>query len=99
MLASTSVFEKIEIRWVSIDEMKNKRSSFRFFYREILHQLISQEAEIGKFFIECIEISVLLKFKGNISSLKVKPYLGHLYFFKTHTEATLAFLPSKPFAI
>ena len=58
MLASTSVFEKIEIRWFSIEEMKKKRSTFRHFYREILDQLIYQEIEIGKFVKETLKKNI-----------------------------------------
>ena len=58
MMASTSVFEKIEIQWFSIDEMKKKRASFRFFYREIVDQLIYHEAEIGNFVKETLKKNI-----------------------------------------
>ena len=49
LLQKTKVFEKIEIKWFSIDMMKKQRNSFRHFYRNIVDQLIIQAPEIEEF--------------------------------------------------
>ena len=49
LLSSTKVFEKIKIKWFTIDEMKTNRSSFRPFYREIIDKLIYYERDITFF--------------------------------------------------
>jgi hypothetical protein len=49
LLQKTKVFEKIELKWFSIDMMKKQRNSFRNFYRNIVDQLIIQQPEIESF--------------------------------------------------
>jgi hypothetical protein len=49
MLQKTKVFEKIELKWFSIDMMKKQRNSFRNFYRNIVDQLILKQTEIESF--------------------------------------------------
>ena len=49
LLASTKVFEKINIRWFTLEEMEQRRSSFRSFYRDIVDELIFEGNEIEKF--------------------------------------------------
>jgi hypothetical protein len=48
-LNGTKLFEKQEIRWFSIDEMKTNQNLFRGFYVNILNEIISQRSEIFKF--------------------------------------------------
>lgn len=48
-LNGTKLFEKQEIRWFSIDEMKTNQNLFRGFYVNILNEIISQRSEILKF--------------------------------------------------
>lgn len=40
------LFEKIEIRWFTIDELRSNRHIFRKFYRDIIDQILQQEREI-----------------------------------------------------
>jgi hypothetical protein len=49
LLQKTKVFEKIELKWFSIDMMKKQRNSFRNFCRNIIDQLIIQQPEIESF--------------------------------------------------
>ena len=49
MLNSTKLFEKQEIRWFSVDELKTKRNEFRSFYREIVDMLLEKMPLIRKF--------------------------------------------------
>jgi 8-oxo-dGTP pyrophosphatase MutT (NUDIX family) len=48
-LSKTKLFEKIEIKWFSIKEMKERRNEFREFYREILDKFIIDISNIEKF--------------------------------------------------
>lgn len=49
MLNDTKLFEKIEIQWFTIDDMKKRRDEFRNFYREIVDMIIEKESEIRDF--------------------------------------------------
>lgn len=49
MLNDTKLFEKIEIAWFSIADMKKRRGEFRNFYQEIVDALIQDERNIKKF--------------------------------------------------
>ena len=49
LLSSTKVFEKINIRWFTLEEMRTRRSSFRPFYRDIIDELIYQIYDIEEF--------------------------------------------------
>ena len=44
------LFEKIEIQWFSLEDMKKKRSRFRNFYRSFIDMIILQEKDIRKHF-------------------------------------------------
>jgi len=49
MLNDTKLFEKIEIAWFSIDDMKKRRREFRNFYQQIVDELVKDERNIKKF--------------------------------------------------
>ncbi len=46
---TTKIFEKAEIKWVCIDELKKMRPQFRFYFRNIVDDIISQKDNIKKF--------------------------------------------------
>jgi len=48
-LSKTRLFEKIEIKWFSIEDMEKKRGQFRSFYREIIDMLLSKKTDIQEF--------------------------------------------------
>ena len=48
-LKSTKIFEKIEMKWFSPQEMKKRRSEFRLFYQEILDKILKDLPKIKKF--------------------------------------------------
>lgn len=48
-LNDSKLFEKIEIKWFSVNEMKKKRHLFRKFYREIVDKIIDNLPEINRF--------------------------------------------------
>ena len=46
---TTTIFEKIEIRWISIDELKEMRPKFRFWYRNIVDKILAEKQQIISF--------------------------------------------------
>ena len=49
LLSKTKLFEKIEIGWFSIEDMKKRRSEFRGFYQEIVDKFIADKENILQF--------------------------------------------------
>lgn len=50
-LQKTKLFEKIEIKWFSIEDIKKNKKEFRPFYREIITEIIKEIPKIKKFVI------------------------------------------------
>jgi hypothetical protein len=48
-LEKTKLFEKAEIRWFSLSDMKKHKSEFRNFYQEIVDLLLANSAKIHRF--------------------------------------------------
>ena len=48
-LNDTCLFEKIEIKWFSVADMKSKRKLFRPFYRDIVDMLLADITNIKAF--------------------------------------------------
>ena len=51
-LTNTKLFEKIEIKWFSIDEMKHRKDEFRNFYRNVVDTILNDEDKIKSFLKE-----------------------------------------------
>ena len=49
IIRETKIFEKAEIRWISIHELPKMRNKFRFYFRSIVDQIGDQQNEIKKF--------------------------------------------------
>ena len=49
VLNKSKLFEKIEIQWFSVTDIKQKIKEFRGFYQEIVLKLLSEVENIGKF--------------------------------------------------
>jgi len=52
VLNKSKLFEKIEIQWFSFTDMKQRRSEFRPFYREIVDQFILKRRDIKTFLLK-----------------------------------------------
>jgi 8-oxo-dGTP pyrophosphatase MutT (NUDIX family) len=61
MLNDTKLFEKIEVAWFSIEDMKKRRGEFRNFYQNIVDEIIKDQTKIRQFLT-----------KGNKQSKKIK---------------------------
>ena len=49
LLSKTKLFEKIEIDWFSIDQMKKRIKEFRLFYQEMVQLILEEESQIMRF--------------------------------------------------
>jgi hypothetical protein len=52
-LAKTKLFEKIEIQWFSVEDMKRRKSEFRGFYQEIVDHFLQEMPNIKSFLRTC----------------------------------------------
>jgi 8-oxo-dGTP pyrophosphatase MutT (NUDIX family) len=50
VLKKTCLFEKINIEWFSIPELRAKKNTFRKFYQEILEHILQETPKIKRFF-------------------------------------------------
>lgn len=49
VIKSTKIFEKAEIRWICVDDLKKMRSQFRHYFQNIVDMIINQKDSIRKF--------------------------------------------------
>lgn len=49
IIKKTKIFEKEEIRWICIDELKSMKPQFRFFFPPIIDKIYNERAQIKKF--------------------------------------------------
>lgn len=49
VIKKTKIFEKEEIRWICIDELKSMKSQFRFFFPPIIDKIYNEQTQIKKF--------------------------------------------------
>lgn len=49
VLGKTKLFEKIEIRWFSVEDMKRQKKEFRNFYQDFIDDILSNIENIEKF--------------------------------------------------
>jgi len=48
-LKETKIFEKVEIQWMTLEDMKRRRDEFRHFYRIILDKILKESPKIMEF--------------------------------------------------
>lgn len=49
LLNNSVIFEKSKLKWFTLDDIKKKRSKFRFFYKEIIDKILLNIDNIHKF--------------------------------------------------
>jgi hypothetical protein len=52
VIKKTKIFEKEEIRWVCIDEIKKMKPQFRFFFKPLVDRLYNEREAIKKFIVK-----------------------------------------------
>lgn len=50
---TTKIFEKAEIKWVCVDELKQMRPQFRSYFQNIVDMMLNQKESIKKFIENC----------------------------------------------
>jgi hypothetical protein len=61
VIKKTKIFEKEEIRWICIDELKDMKSQFRFFFPPIIDKIYHEREQIKKFIMKGLGMSNLKK--------------------------------------
>lgn len=49
VIKTTKIFEKEEIRWISVDDLKKMRSQFRCYFQDIVDMILNEKEDIRKF--------------------------------------------------
>jgi 8-oxo-dGTP pyrophosphatase MutT (NUDIX family) len=55
VIHDTKIFEKTQIQWFSIDEIKQKKKQFRSFYQNIVDLILQDRLQIEKFIRKSLE--------------------------------------------
>jgi len=53
VIKNSKIFEKAEIRWICVDELKKMRPQFRFYFRNIVDMILNQQDSIKNFIQKC----------------------------------------------
>jgi hypothetical protein len=67
---TTKIFEKAEIRWVCVDNLKKMRPEFRFWYKNIIDEIYNQKEDIKKFIIKGLKKGTKKKTLRNKNKIK-----------------------------
>jgi len=73
VLKNSRIFEKAEIKWISINELKKMRPKFRFYFQNIIDKIINQKNDIKEFIKKSLNIKskiTLKKYKNNKTKSK-----------------------------
>jgi transcription termination factor NusB len=49
---TTKIFEKAEIRWVCVDDLKKMRPQFRSYFQNVVDMMLNQKESIRKFIMK-----------------------------------------------
>jgi len=61
---TTKIFEKAEIRWICIDELKKMRPQFRSYFQNIVTMILNQKDSIKKFMTKSFKNGTVKKALG-----------------------------------
>ena len=61
---TTKIFEKAEIRWVCVDDLKKMRPQFRFWYQNIIDTMLNEKESIKSFLEKGLKKSTKKKTPG-----------------------------------
>jgi len=54
VIKNSKIFEKEEIRWVCIDDLKKMRSQFRSYFQNIIDVMLREKTQINKFIVSSL---------------------------------------------
>jgi 8-oxo-dGTP pyrophosphatase MutT (NUDIX family) len=61
VIKSTKIFEKAEIRWICVDELKKMRPQFRHYFRNVIDMMLNQKESINSFIEKSLKKSTKKK--------------------------------------
>jgi hypothetical protein len=56
VIKKTKIFEKEEIKWVCVDEIKKMKPQFRFFFKPVVDRIYNERENIKKFISKGLRI-------------------------------------------
>jgi len=56
VIKKSKIFEKEEIRWVCVDEIRKMKQQFRFFFKPIVDRLYNEREDIKKFIAKGLKV-------------------------------------------
>ena len=56
VIKKTKIFEKEEIRWVCVDEIRKMKPQFRFFFKPLVDRLYNEREDIKKFIAKGLKV-------------------------------------------
>jgi 8-oxo-dGTP pyrophosphatase MutT (NUDIX family) len=56
VIKKSKIFEKEEIRWVSIDEIRKMKPQFRFFFQPIVERIYNEREKIKRFIVQGLRV-------------------------------------------
>jgi hypothetical protein len=54
VIKNTKIFEKAEIKWVCVDDLKKMRSQFRSYFQKVSDEIFDKREDIYKFISPCL---------------------------------------------
>jgi hypothetical protein len=58
VIKKTKIFEKEEIRWVCVDEIRKMKPQFRFFFKPLVDRLYNEREDIKKFIVKGLKLRI-----------------------------------------
>ena len=55
MFKTLKIFEKAEIRWVCVNDLKKMRPEFRFWYKDTIDKIYAEQNNIKKFILNSLK--------------------------------------------
>jgi len=55
IISDMKIFEKAQIRWIGMDELKKMRPQFRSFYKNVLDLILANRKDVSKFAHKCFD--------------------------------------------
>lgn len=72
VIKNSKIFEKEEIRWVCIDDIKKMRPQFRLYFKNIVDMILNQKEDIKKFIMKSNKTNKINKSKKTNQNRKYK---------------------------
>jgi hypothetical protein len=81
IIRDSKIFEKTEIKWICVNDLKKMKSKFRSFYQNIIDMILKEKSDIRKF------ISSNSKLNKNLTQKKYLKTKKNVFFLKNKTKS------------